>query len=75
MICAKCENKMVAGNLLGDRYALKWMPADEKLMLGIFAKNNITFKNSGGLLGRPKVEAYVCQTCNTMTIDMAHQTK
>lgn len=69
MICTKCENKMVPGNLLGDRYALKWMPADEKLILGIFAKNGISFKSSG-LFGRPKVESFVCETCNTMLIDM-----
>lgn len=74
MICTKCQNEMVVGNLLGDRYALKWMPSDDKLTLGTFAKNAITFKKSG-LFSRPKLEAFVCQTCNTMVIDMNGKTQ
>ncbi|MEG0292853.1 PF20097 family protein [Enterococcus sp.] len=74
MNCAKCENEMIAGNLLGDRYALKWMPGNEKLTLGVLAKNAITFKSSG-MFGRPKVEAFVCHDCQTMVIDMNGKTK
>ncbi|MHC5268912.1 PF20097 family protein [Enterococcus sp. LJL98] len=74
MNCTKCDNEMVPGNLIGDRYALKWMPASEKMLLGTFVKNGITFK-SAGLFGRPKVEAFVCSNCHTMTIDMNGQTK
>lgn len=69
MICGTCQKKMVVGNLLGDRYALKWMPEDEKMLLGTFANNSIVFKKSS-FIGRPKVEAFVCTNCNSMHIDM-----
>lgn len=73
MNCSKCSNEMVKGNILGDRYALKWMPGDKKLLGGVFAsKDSITLKKNS-LMGRPKTEAFVCHDCGTLVIDLNEQ--
>lgn len=71
MLCPFCNDKMIKGKILGDRYKLKWMPDDEKLILGIWANNSITLGNqTGGLLGRPRVEAFVCRNCRKLIADL-----
>jgi len=39
--CPYCNEEMIIGNIYGDRYILKWLPEDEKLFLGIWAKDSI----------------------------------
>lgn len=69
MLCPYCNEEMAKGNILGDRYRLKWMPADKSLALGIWAKDSI-------MLGeckfgrRPQLEAYFCAKCSKMLIDV-----
>jgi hypothetical protein len=69
MKCPYCSDEMVLGNLYGDRYALKWLPKDKGLVLGIWAANGIKIGSSGGL-ARPKASAYVCKAYNKMIIDI-----
>lgn len=70
MNCPYCENEMVEGKILGDRYMLKWMPADKKKTLGIFANNSINVGSKGGLVGRPYAVASYCKECNKMVVDV-----
>src|SRR5687768_14798464 len=35
--CPYCGHAMQAGAVIGDRYKLKWLPADKSLTLGIWA--------------------------------------
>lgn len=69
MICSICGNEMAKGYLYGDRYALKWQPEDKKLIAGIWSSGGITLKKNS-TFGRPRSEAYVCNTCKKMTIDL-----
>jgi hypothetical protein len=70
MKCPYCNGEMVKGNIFGDRYALKWLPEEEKLFMGIWAVGGIQIGNSRGLLQRPKVEAFMCNSCHKLIIDM-----
>ncbi|WP_025729288.1 PF20097 family protein [Atopobacter phocae] len=73
MKCTTCDSKMAKGYLLGDRYAIKWQPENTKLLAGVFAKGGITLKNMSSFLRRPKTEAYVCNTCKVLTVDLKTQ--
>lgn len=68
MQCPYCNGEMVKGYIYGDRYRLKWLPEDKKLLLGIWASGGIQLGTTG-MLGRPKVEAYMCESCKKMIID------
>ena len=41
MKCPYCNEEMIKGFLYGDRYALKWLPENKKLLFGIWAKGGI----------------------------------
>ncbi|MGL4760177.1 MAG: PF20097 family protein [Sarcina sp.] len=73
MTCPCCNGQMVMGKILGDRYALKWMPLDKKLVGGIFATGSIQVGTGRGLLSRPQVISAYCQSCDKMIIDMKEQ--
>ncbi|MCR8969081.1 PF20097 family protein [Facklamia sp. 7083-14-GEN3] len=75
MECPNCGSEMVKGNLIGDRYAIKWQPADKKLVAGIFANGGFALKDNSSLFGRPKTEAYVCENCELLTVDLKTQRK
>lgn len=68
MKCPYCNEEMIKGAILGDRYKLKWMPEDKKLLLGIFATGGIELGTSS-LIGRPRVETHMCSKCNKFIID------
>ena len=70
MLCPYCRKEMIKGVILGDRYQLKWMPEDKKLLLGIWANGSIPLGKGGGLVGRPKVVSYLCEDCGKMVIDL-----
>ena len=61
---------MLQGKLLGDRYKLKWMPGDESLTLGIWAKNPVVPKNQTGGFGRYRAEAFVCKGCKKLVMNL-----
>jgi hypothetical protein len=69
MKCPYCKAEMARGNIYGDRYALKWMPEGKSLLLGIWAVGGIKI-GSGGVLGRPKAEANMCQACRKLIVDI-----
>lgn len=72
MVCPFCNNEMIKGKILGDRQILKWMPDNEKLILGIWANNAITLKNQtgGGMSGRYQVGAFACKNCKKLIADL-----
>lgn len=70
MQCPYCGKDMVKGTILGDRYQLKWMPEDKGLLLGIWAHGSVALGKGGGLIGRPKVESFFCESCKKMVIDL-----
>lgn len=61
---------MNEGNIIGDRYDLKWLPKDKKLFMGLWAIGGINLGKSGGLFGVPKVKAFMCNICNKLVIDL-----
>ncbi|AGY75206.1 PF20097 family protein [Clostridium autoethanogenum] len=69
MECPYCNGEMVKGHIYGDNYKMKWLPEDKKLFLGIWAKGGIELGESGWI-GRPKIKAYMCKTCNKIIIDV-----
>lgn len=69
MECPYCKQEMVRGYIYGDRYQLKWLPEDKKLLLGIWAEGGIALGEKG-MLSRPKVEAFVCKSCNKAVMDI-----
>ena len=70
MRCPFCDEEMVKGKILGDRYALEWMPEDQKLFLGIWARNSITLGSHRTAFGRPYTEAFVCNKCGKLIADL-----
>lgn len=70
MICESCGNEMVKGKLYGDRYALKWQPEEKKLIGGIWAGAGGIKLKSNTTFGRPRNEAFVCEECMKMVIDL-----
>ncbi|MFW8053866.1 PF20097 family protein [Vagococcus fluvialis] len=75
MNCGTCSKEMIKGNLFGDRYALKWLPDDKKLIGGTFinAADGIVLKKNSSLVGRPRNEAFVCDNCGHLVIDLNSQ--
>lgn len=68
MQCPYCGKEMVKGYIYGDRYRLKWLPEDKKLLMGIWANGGVSL-GTAGILGRPKVETYMCESCKKLIID------
>ena len=60
---------MTKGTIYGDRYALKWLPEDKKLFLGLWAKGGKKV-GVGGAFERPHVESYMCRSCSKMIINL-----
>jgi len=50
--CPYCNAEMKVGAIFGDRYKLKWMPEDKRLILGIWAHDSLKL-GDGIAFGRP----------------------
>lgn len=62
---------MEAGRLIGDRYALKWLPACKRLFLGIWAFGATAVDSRKGIAGlRPFVNGQKCARCRKLILDM-----
>lgn len=68
MKCPYCEREMIPGTIYGDRYRMKWMPKDKKLILGIWVHDSIPLGNL--TFGRPRIDAAYCNYCKKMIIDV-----
>lgn len=69
MKCPYCDDEMTKGYIYGDRYSMKWLPAEKKLLFGILAKGGIEL-GEFNWLERPKIETHMCHKCNKLIIDM-----
>lgn len=69
MKCPYCGEEMIKGYIYGDRYKLKWMPEDKKLLLGIWAMDGIKL-GEGGNFGRARAKSCFCHSCNKLIIDI-----
>ncbi len=69
MHCPKCNRPMARGRLLGDRYKIKWMNAQDSLFLGIFAFGSIPLGNGILSFRRPQVHGYRCERCGIIVVD------
>lgn len=75
MKCPYCNEDMSKGTIYGDRYMLKWLPEDKDLFLGIWAVGGIKIGEPGYLFERATVEAYVCNACKKMIIELNDSAK
>jgi hypothetical protein len=66
--CPYCQKELVEGYIYGDRYSLKWLPADKKLFLG-FARGAEVLPHVENSF-RLKVRAYKCYECRKMIINL-----
>ncbi len=74
MKCPICKNEMENGNLFGDQYTLKWLPASKKLFMGIWAKGAVNIDNRSKfqrLYKRPYINGNICKVCNKIILDIA----
>ena len=70
MKCPYCKNIMIHGEILGDRYALKWKDENQKLIMGVFApSDSIVLSNSAVTFTRPAIKGYICKACRKIIID------
>lgn len=68
MECPYCKKELIEGYIYGDRYSLKWLPADKKLFLGIaIGSEELPHVESSF---RPKVRAFKCYECKKMIIEL-----
>lgn len=70
MKCPYCNEEMIKGFLYGDRYALKWLPENKKLLFGIWAKGGIKVDSHSSSLYRSRAETNMCHSCQKMIIDL-----
>jgi hypothetical protein len=61
---------MMRGRLYGDRYPLKWLNHDQRLVLGVFAFNGDAIGGSP-FMTRPHAAGYRCLACKKIVIDEA----
>lgn len=64
--CPFCGLEMQRGAILGDRYALKWQPADQPKVLGIWSTGHTI--GVKGLLTRPTVSGFRCAACQKIVV-------
>lgn len=57
---------MHSGAILGDRYALKWQPADKPRFLGIWSTGHAIGQKGG--FGRPQASGYRCAACRKIVV-------
>ena len=69
MMCPYCNGSMTAGEILGDRYALKWKDHDQDLIFGIWAPPDCIVLSEKTLIKRPVVKGYICKSCRKIVID------
>jgi len=72
MKCPYCGKEMLSGKIWGDRYQMKWMPDDQKLLLGIWANNYIPIGDGRSFLRliRASAKAHVCIDCRKLIHDL-----
>ncbi len=71
MKCPYCNEEMTKGDIYGDRYPLKWLPRNKKLLFGLWAAGGVRLGEGGGGFGvRPRVEARLCSACKKIVIDL-----
>lgn len=68
--CPYCQGPLQEGVIYGDRYQMKWMPVEEKLVLGTWVKGDYIPVGTGRLFGRTQVHADYCEKCEKMIIDL-----
>jgi len=57
---------MQRGEILGDRYALKWQPAEQQRVLGIWSTGHAIGEK--GLLSRASAGGYRCAACRKIIV-------
>ena len=72
MQCPFCGEEMVRGYIYGDRYALKWLPEEKDLVLGLWAVGGIKLGEDSPA-GRPRVKSNNCNTCSKIIIDLCDE--
>lgn len=70
MICPYCNGEMVAGKILGDRYDLKWVDNNQKLVMGIWAPPDSIIISTRCHAERHAVDGFMCKACNKLIIDV-----
>ena len=74
MKCPQCGNEMVEGNILGDRYNLKYVPCDknelinDKLLKRGVLKNYILLTSFSSFFSRIKLESHYCSNCRFIIV-------
>ena len=68
MKCPYCNEDMKLGVIHGDRYALKWIPAEKNkgVFLQTFVKGIKLTDNSGF----NTIKSYLCDNCKKVIIDL-----
>jgi hypothetical protein len=69
MKCPYCQEEMLSGRIIGNRYHLKWLPDEEKLFLGFLAVDSMRLGESG-FFGRPKLRSHICGRCKKLIADI-----
>ena len=63
--CPVCKEKMEAGRVYSDRYALRWIPEKEDCGFPVPFKGI----KLNGTLDKAYLDAYICQKCKKVIID------
>ena len=69
MNCPFCNEVMKYGEILGDRYRLKWKDCDSGLIMGVFAPPDSIPLGETHLVSRPSVKGYICKKCRKIVIE------
>jgi Zn-finger nucleic acid-binding protein len=65
--CPYCGAEMQWGAILGDRYALKWQPAEQPKLLGIWSTGHSIGEK--GLLSRASASGFRCAQCQKIIVE------
>lgn len=72
MKCPYCEEEMKLGVIYGDRYPLKWIPAEkDKGVLFQWFSKGIKLTD---IFVNDKVESFCCDSCKKIIIDVKNKT-
>lgn len=69
MKCPFCNAEMEPGNVFGDKFSLKWMHEDKKLILGAWTHDAIVLAEKG-VIRRPRFKAFICIKCKKLIADI-----
>jgi hypothetical protein len=65
--CPFCGQPMQAGAVIGDRYQLKWLPADRSLTLGIWAAAGEPI-GQWAMFKRSQIRGMRCNRCRRIIV-------